>query len=380
MVPDIRTVIQALHDHPARVALVITGAGSRALAWLLGVAGASRTVLEAVVPYSYAALSAYLGWEPERVVTAQAARTLAAVAYARARGYAPSAEPLIGVSCTATIATDRPKRGAHRCHIGVWDGKAATIHSLVLRKGLRDRDGEEEIVSRLLIHALAAACGLEVAIPLELAEGESVVTTHEAINDPLARLFEGSVGKLTYYGADVFVADEPLRGAILPGSFNPLHEGHIRLAQVAEARLGQRVIFEISVHNVDKPSLTREQVMVRVRQFAEGPRRVVLTGEPLYAGKAALFPGCTFVIGYDTAQRLIDPAYYGGDPQQMLAALGTVRAAGCRFLVAGRQWGGMFRTLADLPLPAGYEDLFEGLPEEVLHVDLSSTELRARGL
>lgn len=376
----LRTAIQALHDSPTRVALAITGAGSRALAWLLGVAGASRTVLEAVVPYSHAALSAYLGWEPEHAVTTQAARSLAAAAYARARCYALPQGPLIGVGCTATIATDRPKRGAHRCHIGVWDGETATVHSLELRKGLRDRDAEEEVVSRLLIHALAAACGLGVDIPLGLAEGEAVATTHEAIGDPLGRLFEGAVGKLTCYGADVLVADEPLRGAILPGSFNPLHEGHIRLAQVAEAHLGQRVIFEISVHNVDKPSLTREQAMARLRQFAEEPRRVVLTGEPLYAGKAALFPGCVFVIGYDTAQRLIDPTYYGGDVQQMLAALEAIRAADCRFLVAGREVGGVFHTLADLSLPTGYEDLFEGLPEEAFHVDLSSTELRARGL
>ncbi len=376
----IRDAVQALHNHPARLALVIAGAGSQALAWLLGVAGASRTLLEATVPYSLPAMVAYLGWQPEHIVTAQTARSLAAAAYARARRCAPSPGPLIGASCTATIATDRPKRGAHRCHIGVWDGETVAVHSLELRKGLRDRAAEEDIVSRLLIRALMAACGLDVDIPLDLAEGEVVTVTREAIGDPLARLLEGSVGKLTCYSPDVFVADEPLRGAILPGSFNPLHEGHVRLARVAEAHLGQQVLFELSVHNVDKPSLTRPQIAARLRQFAEGPRRVVLTGEPLYAGKAALFPACTFVIGYDTAQRLIDPAYYQGDPQRMLAALAAVRAAGCRFLVAGREVGGVFHTLADLSIPAGYEDLFEGLPEEAFHVDLSSTELRARGL
>ena len=42
---------------------------------------------------------------------------------------------------------------------------------------------------------------------------------------------------------------------MLPGSFNPLHNGHLRMASVAERRLGRRVEFELSVTNVDKSTL-----------------------------------------------------------------------------------------------------------------------------
>ncbi|MGB0389872.1 MAG: hypothetical protein ACPGWR_34045, partial [Ardenticatenaceae bacterium] len=54
METEIRQFIQSIHDCPTRVVLVVTGAGSKALSELLGVGGASRTLLEALVPYSKA--------------------------------------------------------------------------------------------------------------------------------------------------------------------------------------------------------------------------------------------------------------------------------------------------------------------------------------
>lgn len=36
---------------------------------------------------------------------------------------------------------------------------------------------------------------------------------------------------------------------------------------------------------------------------------------PLFTDKATLFPGATFVVGYDTAVRLVDEKYYSShDP------------------------------------------------------------------
>lgn len=376
---SIRRTVQAIHDCPTRAAFAITGGGSAAIAWILGVPGATRTVLDIVVPYTRGSMIDYLGWEPEQSAAPETAISLAAQAYGRARRFSRGNFPLIGLSCTAAIATDRPRRGLNRAHVAVWDGVAVTTYNLLLVKDVRDRPAEDEVVSRLLLRALAAACGVEAEIDLRLIGGDTLDVRREEVDSPLQRLLDGIVGKLTVYGPGAMVADETLRAAILPGSFNPLHQGHLRLARVAEDMLGLPVMFEISVNNVDKPPLTAQEIESRLGQFAELGERVVLTREPLYAGKAALLPGVTFVIGSDTARRLVMPEYYGGSAGRMIESLEAIRRHGCRFLVAGRLVDGRFHTLGDIPIPPAYRDLFEGIPADRFRLDLSSTALRRAG-
>jgi hypothetical protein len=74
--------------------------------------------------------------------------------------------------------------------------------------------------------------------------------------------------------------------------------------------------------------------------------------------------------------RLIEPGYYGSIDGRN-AALETIRGYGCRFLVAGRAEGALFRTLADIAIPQEFASLFSALPERAFRVDLSSTEIRA---
>jgi hypothetical protein len=167
----------------------------------------------------------------------------------------------------------------------------------------------------------------------------------------------------------------PRPAAVMPGSFNPLHRGHRLLAEVAGRRLGSPVHFELSVSNVDKPDLGDDEVARRVTQFV-GVAPVWVTRAATFAAKADLFPGTVFVLGHDTATRLIDPRYYGGEGGRD-AALRTLLDRGCRVLVGGRvDVAGVFRVWDDLR-PA-YRELFDAIPEGEFRVDVSSTELRNR--
>lgn len=163
--------------------------------------------------------------------------------------------------------------------------------------------------------------------------------------------------------------------ALLPGSFNPLHRGHTTLAAVAAARLGVPVHFELSVANVDKPELPPAEADRRVAQFAEvGP--VWLTRAATFAEKAALFPGAAFVLGWDTAVRLVDPVYYGGTAERD-SALRTLIGSRCHFVVGGRvDDAGTFRVWDREAIAEEFADLFVGLSERDFRVDVSSRALR----
>ena len=125
MDPAIRTLVEAIHASPRLAVIAVTGAGGQALAWILGVPGASRTVLEALVPYGAKSMAQFLGHEPSQSVSPETAREMARAAYAKALDLRQRQEPVVGVACTATIATDRPKRGQHRCCIATWDDTGA---------------------------------------------------------------------------------------------------------------------------------------------------------------------------------------------------------------------------------------------------------------
>ncbi len=162
--------------------------------------------------------------------------------------------------------------------------------------------------------------------------------------------------------------------ALLPGSFNPLHAGHRGLAVAAEQQIGREVVFELSVANVDKPSLTEPEVRRRLQQF-RGHSRVMLTRAPRFLDKARVAPSTLFVLGWDTFARLLDARYYDG-VDAMHAALREIAGLGCRFLVAGRVQSGAFRTLQVSDVPVEFAELFEPIEEARFRVDISSTELR----
>ena len=376
-----RQLISTVHASGRKAALAITGGGSGAVGELLRVPGGSRLLIEAHIPYDALALAAFLGFAPAQACSADTAIAMARSARARAARLAPADTDLVGLGATAALVSDRPRKGEHRFHIAFATSAGIAHCTGVMAKGRRDRAAEEDLVSRAIVLWLAHACGIAAPPTRGLLDAdehfeEAVIADVDTIDQLLA----GALDRVTVQPDGQMMVSAPRPLLLLPGSFNPLHAGHVLLARVAEELRQQPLAFEISVTNVDKPPLTGETVRQRLAQFAwKSP--VELTRAPTFVEKSRLFPGTTFVIGADTAERLVAPRYYGDDEVRMHVALEEIANAGCGFLVAVRI-GATARvyTLSDIPVPRRYAGLFSEIPEQRFRFDTSSSEIRARGV
>jgi Cytidylyltransferase-like len=371
-------LISALHASGRKAALAITGGGSAAIGELLRVPDASRLLIEAQVPYDAQALATFLGFAPAQACSSDTAIAMAQSARARATRLVPAGTDLVGLGATAALVSDRPRKGEHRFHIAFSNAAGIAHCTCVMAKGRRDRAAEEDLVSCAIVLWLARACGIAAASPRSLLDAdEHYAETVVATVDTIDQLLAGELDRVTVQPDGQITLSAPQPFVLFPGSFNPMHEGHVLLARVAEEHRQQPLAFEISVVNVDKPPLAGDTVRHRLAQFAwKSP--VELTRAPTFVEKSRFFPGTTFVIGADTAERLVAPKYYGDDELRMHVALEEIANSGSSFLVAVRiDAVGRVRALNDIPVPRRYADLFTEIPEHRFRVDISSSEIRA---
>ena len=349
-----------MNESPWRGVINAAG-GSLLLSDLLTEPGASNTVIFANVPYAYSSLGELLRYRPDQACSPQTATNLAREAWLKAQHLEPDQKCLFGFGLTASLSSNRPKRGEHRAFIALHTQSKTWNWSIHLEKNRRTRLEEERYVADVAANNLTSALGLE--------ERKNSSTERISMAPPeLAELIQGTVK----------VNGSP-RSAFLPGSFNPVHEGHRRMKAIAEAKLGTSVQFELCIENVDKPSLDYIEVAKRQSQFK--PSELILTNQRTFLGKASALAkqtGCTFVVGVDTFERIIDPRYYpSGTVEERDSALKKIRDLDCSFLVFGRFDGHEFVTLSKLEVPSNIADSVRGLPEDEFRLDVSSTSIRA---
>lgn len=348
---------QKLHATPWQGVFYITGGGSEFLSEMLATAGASKTVLEARVPYAPETLKELLGGSPEQACSDSTARALAMASFQRARQLGEGST--FGFACSASLATDRDKRGKHRAHIAVQTEYATSAFSI-------DLAGSREDEERSLLEHLWHALNTTLELGLELAERRPTTSERTECTPPWRALILGQNNAHTTSDHD---------GKLLfPGAFNPLHHGHEKMLAIAENKTGLTGAYELSVLNVDKPLLDYTEINSRLKQF-KNP--VWLTRLPTFLDKARQFPDAHFIVGTDTMIRIIDSHYYES-PTACDDALAELIDLGSRFVVFGRKTDAEFLPLKEIPgMSKNFASRCIEIDQSEFDEKISSTALRA---
>lgn len=351
----------------------VTGGASGGIYELLRYGGASSTILEANIPYSTEAFIKLVGHKPDQFCSEEAARLLALTSCQRAIELSGKTQKIFGVGISCSLAkheNERPGR-VHKIFAAFQTHEAMGTYHFFPKPDTRI--SQEDLSSRILLAVVAEAvnvCSVRMASPKMQITEEICKKVNLTFDTDYIKLLAGQTDCLVYSSSN-----SQLR-LIIPGSFNPLHDGHRKMAQVAERLTGFKPTFELSIVNVDKKPLDLLDFRRRKLDFETNSLALVATKAPTFLEKARLFPGATFAVGIDTWLRLTNPKYCIG--YNIADMFSELRDLNTKFLVFGRKVGEGFVTLNSNHSDGFGSDLAIAVSEEEFRIDLSSTEIRNR--
>tara|TARA_R110002049_G_scaffold4601_5_gene32068 strand:- start:106902 stop:107435 length:534 start_codon:yes stop_codon:yes gene_type:complete len=152
------TTLDPLHTTDFQIAMVVSGGGSRAIGRCFQRPGASRSFVEAVVPYSHAAMCEYLNEPPAGPsASVETAIQLSRVAMERCRRLSDNGINTsipVGISLVAALPTSEPRKGQDRIHVALNVNGSIQTWTRQLPRGEFTRDAAERVAEAMFLSAM----------------------------------------------------------------------------------------------------------------------------------------------------------------------------------------------------------------------------------
>jgi len=373
-----------------RFVITTTGGGYSANKELMSRPGASNTILALNGPYAREATMKHIEEPVDSFASLEAANELSITALKDCRFLRSQAiqnilefgclNKCFGIGITAALRSATWKKGPHRCYIVITSNMNRLSFSLTLHKGCppsedhpdglpyRSREAEDTLCGNIVILLMAFTCG--------------IIKTEDELYDQLWKFYINIMDKFEMHmdnlDESIFRFDpiisslrseriidilcipkedgtfDFVRNAlfnkkdliILPGSFNPLHAGHISCLNEACLIKYTNGLFELCIKNADKPQISDDEIIRRLEKFKfPNTIPIVLTRASLFIDKAKIFPNASFSIGVDLAIRIVNKKYYDNSENTMIKELLKIIFQGTQFYVSPRAYG-----IANIPL------------------------------
>jgi nicotinic acid mononucleotide adenylyltransferase/nicotinamide mononucleotide (NMN) deamidase PncC len=304
--------IELLKEKNKKVVLAITGGGTEAIVALLEQGGASSVILDAQVPYACEALTKYLGRSPDKYCSKETACTMAATAWYNATKLGASMNDAVGVGvCCSLIREgiespelypDGNKR-RHCAYIAIHTKEETQTYEVKLNELGIDRKIQEQKIGSCIVSTLELLCE-EQRNPFwylddtDMVDGDKY-SLKNIVNENARIPDQGLFG--------FKIGGEPSK-IVFPGSFNPFHDGHKAICEHVYKKYGEKICFEISLTNFDKPPVDYFSLYQRIASLPKDEEffgGICVTNTPLFDDKIKVFPNHSFVVGADTWNRIL---------------------------------------------------------------------------
>lgn len=300
--------VKQIQTTPYKFFAAITGGGQSFIGDFCKIEGASANLIGAIVPYNQLVFDDFVGGKkPNTYASGEGARRLALAAFNNCLKAGVERKYAVGIGASSSLAKkDERKDRKHKIYVAVHSYTATRLIEVILEQ-VRTRIEEDELVSDLILDVLANTAGVKPLNNLNLNKNELFNDRSENNKD---------LGFLINKETDLISSKNlaQLKNiTIFSGSFNPLHDGHTAIIELAKKITGGEVFLELTVNNVDKGSIDFIDLEDRITGF--GKEEFILTNAATVKEKIdiirkyAPIAEITAIVGADTWDRIWDEKY-----------------------------------------------------------------------